>query len=199
MLWSSHPDCFSLLSARSAQSSHCFSLPSYSPPPLLSSSLLQTFLPISPIWPPFTFPPFLAFFLLFQSLPSLSWPFLSLLAFPLTLQMEKLLLPAVDLEQWYQELMAGLGTGLAAASPRSSPPPLPAKASRQLQVTLTPTSSAPVPICSEYLLPILPAQWGHGVSSAPMSREDNKGLFLGSHIAILVLWAARGSKGIRSD
>ncbi|XP_028722226.1 pleckstrin homology-like domain family B member 1 isoform X8 [Peromyscus leucopus] len=52
-------------------------------------------------------------------------------------EMEKLLLPAVDLERWYQELMAGLGTGLAAAtaaSPRSSPPPLPAKASRQLQV-----------------------------------------------------------------
>ncbi|XP_051012273.1 pleckstrin homology-like domain family B member 1 isoform X13 [Acomys russatus] len=49
-------------------------------------------------------------------------------------KMEKLLLPAVDLEQWYQELMAGLGTGLAAASPRSSPPPLPVKASRQLQV-----------------------------------------------------------------
>ncbi|XP_062951882.1 pleckstrin homology-like domain family B member 1 isoform X6 [Cynocephalus volans] len=49
-------------------------------------------------------------------------------------KMEKLLLPAVDLEQWYQELMAGLGTGLAAASPCSSPPPLPAKASRQLQV-----------------------------------------------------------------
>ncbi|NP_001400356.1 pleckstrin homology-like domain family B member 1 isoform 9 [Mus musculus] len=51
-------------------------------------------------------------------------------------EMEKLLLPAVDLEQWYQELMSGLGTGLAAASPRSSPPPLPAKASRQLQSAL---------------------------------------------------------------
>ncbi|XP_015097661.2 pleckstrin homology-like domain family B member 1 isoform X13 [Vicugna pacos] len=49
-------------------------------------------------------------------------------------EMEKLLLPAVDLEQWYQELMAGLGTSPTAASPRSSPPPLPAKASRQLQV-----------------------------------------------------------------
>ncbi|XP_074191466.1 pleckstrin homology-like domain family B member 1 isoform X5 [Rhinolophus sinicus] len=49
-------------------------------------------------------------------------------------KMEKLLLPAVDLEQWYQELMAGLGTGPTAASPHSSPPPLPAKASRQLQV-----------------------------------------------------------------
>ncbi|XP_028356788.1 pleckstrin homology-like domain family B member 1 isoform X5 [Physeter macrocephalus] len=59
-------------------------------------------------------------------------------AFPKTTstlkEMEKLLLPAVDLAQWYQELMAGLGTGPAAASPRSSPPPLPAKASRQLQV-----------------------------------------------------------------
>ncbi|KAM5316495.1 pleckstrin homology-like domain family B member 1 isoform 3-T3 [Glossophaga mutica] len=49
-------------------------------------------------------------------------------------EMEKLLFPAVDLEQWYQELMAGLGTGPAAASPRSSPPPLPTKAFRQLQV-----------------------------------------------------------------
>ncbi|XP_054448324.1 pleckstrin homology-like domain family B member 1 isoform X2 [Pteronotus mesoamericanus] len=49
-------------------------------------------------------------------------------------EMEKLLLPAIDLEQWYQELMAGLGTGPAAASPRSSPPPLPTKAFRQLQV-----------------------------------------------------------------
>ncbi|XP_047546376.1 pleckstrin homology-like domain family B member 1 isoform X11 [Lutra lutra] len=49
-------------------------------------------------------------------------------------EMEEPLPPAVDLEQWYQELMAGLGTGPAAASPRSSPPPLPAKASRQLQV-----------------------------------------------------------------
>ncbi|XP_036602674.1 pleckstrin homology-like domain family B member 1 isoform X1 [Trichosurus vulpecula] len=48
-------------------------------------------------------------------------------------EMEKLLLPALDLEQWYQELMAGLGDG-PSASPRSSPPPLPAKASRQLQV-----------------------------------------------------------------
>ncbi|XP_037003107.2 pleckstrin homology-like domain family B member 1 isoform X8 [Artibeus jamaicensis] len=49
-------------------------------------------------------------------------------------EMEKLLFPAVDLEQWYQELMAGLGTGPAAASPRSSPLPLPTKAFRQLQV-----------------------------------------------------------------
>ncbi|XP_036913334.1 pleckstrin homology-like domain family B member 1 isoform X3 [Sturnira hondurensis] len=49
-------------------------------------------------------------------------------------EMEKLLFPAVDLEQWYQELMAGLGTGPAAASPRSSPLLLPTKAFCQLQV-----------------------------------------------------------------
>ncbi|XP_045872871.1 pleckstrin homology-like domain family B member 1 isoform X8 [Meles meles] len=53
---------------------------------------------------------------------------------PRAQEMEELPPPAVDLEQWYQELMAGLGTGPAAASPCSSPPPLPAKASRQLQV-----------------------------------------------------------------
>ncbi|XP_078002992.1 pleckstrin homology-like domain family B member 1 isoform X14 [Phascolarctos cinereus] len=52
---------------------------------------------------------------------------------PKTQEMEKLLLPALDLEQWYQELMAGIGDG-PSASPCSSPPPLPAKASRQLQV-----------------------------------------------------------------
>ncbi|KAK2492280.1 hypothetical protein MC885_015772 [Smutsia gigantea] len=63
-------------------------------------------------------------------LPSSS-SFASVTASP---KMEELLLPAADLEQWYQELMAGLGTGRSAASPRSSPPPLPAKASRQLQV-----------------------------------------------------------------
>ncbi|KAM6158811.1 pleckstrin homology-like domain family B member 1 isoform 3-T3 [Rhynchocyon petersi] len=49
-------------------------------------------------------------------------------------EMEKLLLPGLDLEQWYQELMAGRGTGPAATSPHTSPPPLPAKASHQLQV-----------------------------------------------------------------
>lgn len=71
--------------------------------------------------------------------------------------MEKLLFPAVDLEQWYQELMAGLGTGPAAASPRSSPLPLPTKAFRQLQVTPFFTahpSPIPVPHISGYFLPI---------------------------------------------
>lgn len=134
MLRSLYLDCFSLLSTQSVQLSYCFSLPSpYTLlPPFLSPSLKPSF-PCPPHGHPLPslLPP------LPESLPSLSWPFLSLLAFPLPLQMEKLLLPAVDLEQWYQELMAGLGTGLAAASPRSSPPPLPAKASRQLQVTLS--------------------------------------------------------------
>ncbi|KAM6158815.1 pleckstrin homology-like domain family B member 1 isoform 7-T7 [Rhynchocyon petersi] len=51
-------------------------------------------------------------------------------------EMEKLLLPGLDLEQWYQELMAGRGTGPAATSPHTSPPPLPAKASHQLQSSL---------------------------------------------------------------
>ncbi|XP_066895171.1 pleckstrin homology-like domain family B member 1 isoform X41 [Kogia breviceps] len=69
---------------------------------------------------------------LLPALPSSS----SFASIPPSAQMEKLLLPAVDLAQWYQELMAGVGTGPAAASPRSSPPPLPAKASRQLQSTL---------------------------------------------------------------
>ncbi|KAM8815360.1 pleckstrin homology-like domain family B member 1 isoform 9-T9 [Rhynchonycteris naso] len=74
-------------------------------------------------------------------------------------EMEKLLLPAVDLEQWYQELTAGLGAGPTAASPRSSPPPLPTKAFRQLQVyrskmdseatsPLTRTRSGPLPSSS---------------------------------------------------
>ncbi|ELK34087.1 Pleckstrin like proteiny-like domain family B member 1 [Myotis davidii] len=48
-------------------------------------------------------------------------------------ELERPLPPAVHLEQWYQELMAGLGTPVA-ASPRSSPPPLPTKAFCQLQV-----------------------------------------------------------------
>lgn len=92
--------------------------------------------------------------------------------------MEKLLLPAVDLEQWYQELMAGLGTGPTAASPRSSPPPLPAKASRQLQVTPSFTahlSPVPVPLCSGYLLlirqPLIATlDWWGRVSPARATR-----------------------------
>lgn len=140
--------CFSLPLARLRQLfSHCvfFSLHSpFSLPSFLFS--LPVCFPDNGLPLPFLQPsPFFALFFLF---PPLSFPFPSLLdlsspsfpscplsSSPCPLQMEKLLLPAVDLEQWYQELMAGLGTGPAAASPRSSPPPLPAKASRQLQVT----------------------------------------------------------------
>ncbi|NXI79062.1 PHLB1 protein, partial [Rhipidura dahli] len=37
-------------------------------------------------------------------------------------------LPALDLEKWYQEVMAGFETFSSSVSPSSSPPPLPAKA-----------------------------------------------------------------------
>ncbi|NWZ49882.1 PHLB1 protein, partial [Haliaeetus albicilla] len=37
-------------------------------------------------------------------------------------------LPALDLEKWYQEVMAGFETSFSSVSPPSSPPPLPAKA-----------------------------------------------------------------------
>ncbi|KAM4757475.1 pleckstrin homology-like domain family B member 1 isoform 6-T6 [Cyanocitta cristata] len=37
-------------------------------------------------------------------------------------------LPALDLEKWYQEVMAGFETSSSSVSPSSSPPPLPAKA-----------------------------------------------------------------------
>ncbi|NXA04811.1 PHLB1 protein, partial [Sapayoa aenigma] len=37
-------------------------------------------------------------------------------------------LPALDLEKWYQEVMAGFETSSSPVSPPSSPPPLPAKA-----------------------------------------------------------------------
>ncbi|XP_069411478.1 pleckstrin homology-like domain family B member 1 isoform X11 [Ovis canadensis] len=84
-------------------------------------------------------------------------------------EMEKLLLPAVDLEQWYQELMAGLGTGPAAASPRSSPPPLPAKASRQLQVyrsKMDGEATSPLPRTRSGLLP---SSSGSSSSSSQLS------------------------------
>ncbi|XP_069411477.1 pleckstrin homology-like domain family B member 1 isoform X10 [Ovis canadensis] len=88
---------------------------------------------------------------------------------PTLKEMEKLLLPAVDLEQWYQELMAGLGTGPAAASPRSSPPPLPAKASRQLQVyrsKMDGEATSPLPRTRSGLLP---SSSGSSSSSSQLS------------------------------
>ncbi|KAM6234639.1 pleckstrin homology-like domain family B member 1 isoform 3-T3 [Spheniscus humboldti] len=60
-------------------------------------------------------------------LPSLSSP-------PISAEMEQQLLggpvwlPALDLEKWYQEVMAGFETSSSSVSPPSSPPPLPAKA-----------------------------------------------------------------------
>ncbi|XP_075630821.1 pleckstrin homology-like domain family B member 1 isoform X5 [Balearica regulorum gibbericeps] len=60
-------------------------------------------------------------------LPSLSSPSVSA-------EMEQQLpggpawLPALDLEKWYQEVMAGFETSSSSVSPPSSPPPLPAKA-----------------------------------------------------------------------
>ncbi|XP_029878957.1 pleckstrin homology-like domain family B member 1 isoform X10 [Aquila chrysaetos chrysaetos] len=60
-------------------------------------------------------------------LPSLSSPSISA-------EMEQQLLggpvwlPALDLEKWYQEVMAGFETSSSSVSPPSSPPPLPAKA-----------------------------------------------------------------------
>uniref|UniRef100_A0A8C3QPA1 Pleckstrin homology-like domain family B member 1 n=1 Tax=Cyanoderma ruficeps TaxID=181631 RepID=A0A8C3QPA1_9PASS len=50
-------------------------------------------------------------------------------------------LPALDLEKWYQEVMAGFETSSSSVSPSSSPPPLPAKAHsshKALQVILAP-------------------------------------------------------------
>jgi hypothetical protein len=95
--------------------------------------------------------------------------------------MEKLLLPTVDLEQWYQELMAGLGTGPVAVSPRSSPPPLPAKASRQLQVTLTACPPQvfflpPVSIPADPLSTQCTLAWGHPRRTRRGSWEGSEGL-----------------------
>lgn len=110
-----------------------------------------------------------------------------------SLQMEELLLPAVDLEQWYQELMAGLGTGPAAASPRSSPPPLPAKASRQLQVTPYLTahpSPSPAPLCPGHLLSVQQphSTTGDGGSQLSQGSRGASGLrdsLMGSHPSTL--------------
>uniref|UniRef100_A0A8C3J5H2 PH domain-containing protein n=1 Tax=Calidris pygmaea TaxID=425635 RepID=A0A8C3J5H2_9CHAR len=64
------------------------------------------------------------------------WPCfaLPLLSHCVSLQMEQQLPgvsawpPALDLEKWYQEVMAGFETSSSSLSPPSSPPPLPAKA-----------------------------------------------------------------------
>lgn len=65
----------------------------------------------------------------------------------MSLQMEKQLpggpawLPPLDLEKWYQEVMAGFETSSSPLSPCSSPPPLPAKAhSSQKSLQVMPCS-----------------------------------------------------------
>nr|XP_008511676.1 PREDICTED: pleckstrin homology-like domain family B member 1 isoform X9 [Equus przewalskii] len=83
-------------------------------------------------------------------------------------EMEKLLLPAVDLEQWYQELMAGLGTGPTAASPRSSPPPLPANVS-SLQVYRSKTDGEATSPLPRTRSGPLPSSSGSSSSSSQLS------------------------------
>nr|XP_008511671.1 PREDICTED: pleckstrin homology-like domain family B member 1 isoform X6 [Equus przewalskii] len=87
---------------------------------------------------------------------------------PKAQEMEKLLLPAVDLEQWYQELMAGLGTGPTAASPRSSPPPLPANVS-SLQVYRSKTDGEATSPLPRTRSGPLPSSSGSSSSSSQLS------------------------------
>ncbi|NXR24089.1 PHLB1 protein, partial [Cinclus mexicanus] len=77
-------------------------------------------------------------------------------------------LPALDLEKWYQEVMAGFETSSSSVSPPSSPPPLPAKAHsshKALQVyrakteggagVLTPRMKSGTPSSSQLNLSVL--------------------------------------------
>ncbi|NWH77183.1 PHLB1 protein, partial [Piaya cayana] len=77
-------------------------------------------------------------------------------------------LPALDLEKWYQEVMAGFETSSSSVSPPSSPPPLPAKAHsshKPLQVyraktegdtgALTPRMKSGTPSSSQINLSVL--------------------------------------------
>ncbi|XP_072774308.1 pleckstrin homology-like domain family B member 1 isoform X6 [Taeniopygia guttata] len=100
-------------------------------------------------------------------LPSLPSPFVSA-------EMEQQLLggpvclPALDLEKWYQKVMAGVETSSSSVSPPSSPPPLPAKAHsshKALQVyraktegaagVLTPRMKSGTPSSSQLNLSVL--------------------------------------------
>ncbi|XP_072774311.1 pleckstrin homology-like domain family B member 1 isoform X9 [Taeniopygia guttata] len=77
-------------------------------------------------------------------------------------------LPALDLEKWYQKVMAGVETSSSSVSPPSSPPPLPAKAHsshKALQVyraktegaagVLTPRMKSGTPSSSQLNLSVL--------------------------------------------
>ncbi|NXX99461.1 PHLB1 protein, partial [Centropus bengalensis] len=90
--------------------------------------------------------------------------------------------PALDLEKWYQEVMAGFETSSSSVSPPSSPPPLPAKAHsshKPLQVyraktegdtgALTPRMKSGTPSSSQLNLSVL------GRSPSPKSPPSPAG------------------------
>ncbi|XP_041314142.1 pleckstrin homology-like domain family B member 1 isoform X15 [Pyrgilauda ruficollis] len=119
-------------------------------------------------------------------LPSLPSPFISA-------EMEQQLLggpvcpPALDLEKWYQEVMAGFETSSSSVSPPSSPPPLPAKAHsshQALQVyrakaeggagALTPRMKSGTPSSSQLNLSVLersPSPKGPPSPAGSLSRN----------------------------
>nr|XP_041576819.1 LOW QUALITY PROTEIN: pleckstrin homology-like domain family B member 1 [Taeniopygia guttata] len=119
-------------------------------------------------------------------LPSLPSPFVSA-------EMEQQLLggpvclPALDLEKWYQKVMAGVETSSSSVSPPSSPPPLPAKAHsshKALQVyraktegaagVLTPRMKSGTPSSSQLNLSVLersPSPKGPPSPAGSLSRN----------------------------
>ncbi|NXO42856.1 PHLB1 protein, partial [Locustella ochotensis] len=96
-------------------------------------------------------------------------------------------LPALDLEKWYQEAMAGFETSSSSVSPSSSPPPLPAKAHsshKALQVyrakteggagVLTPRMKSGTPSSSQLNLSVLersPSPKGPPSPAGSLSRS----------------------------
>ncbi|NWV25169.1 PHLB1 protein, partial [Origma solitaria] len=96
-------------------------------------------------------------------------------------------LPALDLEKWYQEVMAAFETSSSSVSPSSSPPPLPAKAHsshKALQVyrakteggtgVLTPQMKSGTPSSSQLNLSVLgrsPSPKGPSSPAGSLSRN----------------------------
>ncbi|OWK55713.1 Pleckstrin y-like domain family B member 2 [Lonchura striata] len=96
-------------------------------------------------------------------------------------------LPALDLEKWYQKVMAGFETSSSSVSPPSSPPPLPAKAHsshKALQVyraktegtagVLTPRMKSGTPSSSQLNLSVLersPSPKGPPSPAGSLSRN----------------------------
>ncbi|XP_069732720.1 pleckstrin homology-like domain family B member 1 isoform X19 [Phaenicophaeus curvirostris] len=92
-------------------------------------------------------------------------------------------LPALDLEKWYQEVMAGFETSSSSVSPPSSPPPLPAKAHsshKPLQVyrakmegdtgALTPRMKSGTPSSSQLNLSVLGRSPSPKLSACPPAQ-----------------------------